>query len=67
MKPANSLIGSLIHQIMIGRVEADDRVIAGLFVADRLDHLLNGVDGIVAKIDAGTTVVTDRSHQELFD
>lgn len=60
MEPTDSLIGSLIHQIMIGRVEADNRVIAGLFVADRLDHLLNKVDGIVAKIDAGTTVITDR-------
>lgn len=60
MEPTNSLIGSLIRQIMIGRVEADHRVIAGLFVADRLDHLLNKVDGIVAKIDAGTTVITDR-------
>lgn len=60
MEPTDSLIGSLIHQIMIGRVEADNRVIAGLFVADRLDHLLNKVDGIVSKIDAGTTVITDR-------
>lgn len=62
MEPTDSLIGSLIHQIMIGRVEADNRVIAGLFVADRLDHLLNKVDGIVSKIDAGTTVVTDRYY-----
>lgn len=60
MEPTDSLIGSLIHQIMIGRVKADNRVIAGLFVADRLDHLLNEVDGIVSKIDAGTTVITDR-------
>ncbi len=62
MEPTSSPIGSLIHQIMIGRVKTDNRVIAGLFVADRLDHLLNEVDGIVAKINEGTTVITDRYY-----
>ncbi|MDE6530235.1 MAG: dTMP kinase [Lachnospiraceae bacterium] len=62
MEPTNSPIGSLIHQIMTGRVKTDNRVIAGLFVADRLDHLLNEVDGIVSKINEGTTVITDRYY-----
>lgn len=62
MEPTNSPIGSLIHQIMTGRVKADNRAIAGLFVADRLDHLLNEVDGIVSKINEGTTVITDRYY-----
>lgn len=62
MEPTNSPIGSLIHQIMTGRVKTDNRVIAGLFVADRLDHLLNEVDGIVPKINEGTTVITDRYY-----
>lgn len=62
MEPTNSPIGSLIHQIMTGRVKTDNRVIAGLFVADRLDHLLNEVDGIAAKINEGTTVITDRYY-----
>lgn len=62
MEPTDSPIGSLIHQIMTGRVKTDNRVIAGLFVADRLDHLLNEVDGIVPKINEGTTVITDRYY-----
>lgn len=62
MEPTNSPIGSLIHQIMTGRVKTDNRVIAGLFVADRLDHLLNEVDGIVARVNEGTTVITDRYY-----
>ena len=62
MEPTNSPIGSLIHQIMTGRVKTDNRVIAGLFVADRLDHLLNEVDGIVSKINEGTNVITDRYY-----
>lgn len=62
MEPTNSPIGSLIHQIMTGRLKTDNRVIAGLFVADRLDHLLNEVDGIIPKINEGTTVITDRYY-----
>jgi dTMP kinase len=62
MEPTDSPIGSLIHQIMTGRVKTDNKVIAALFAADRLDHLLNDVDGILAKISAGVTVVSDRYY-----
>lgn len=62
MEPTDSPIGSVIHQIMTGRIKTDNKVIAGLFVADRLDHLLNDVNGILAKILEGTTVITDRYY-----
>lgn len=62
MEPTDSPIGSLIHQIMTGRIKTDNKVIAGLFVADRLDHLLNDVNGVLAKIQEGTTVITDRYY-----
>lgn len=59
-EPTDSPIGSLIRNILKGRFQADHRTIAGLFVADRLDHLLNDVNGIVKKLDEGFTVITDR-------
>lgn len=62
MEPTDAPIGSLIHQIMTGRVKMDNKVIAALFAADRLDHLLNDVDGIVHKIEQGMTVVSDRYY-----
>lgn len=62
MEPTDSPFGSLIHQIMIGRIKTDNRVIAEMFVADRLDHLLNDVNGILYKINEGTTVITDRYY-----
>ena len=62
MEPTDGPIGSLIHQIMIGRMKTDNKVIASLFAADRLDHLLNETDGLVAKIEAGTTVISDRYY-----
>ena len=37
-------------------------MIAGLFAADRLDHLLNGRDGLLRQVEDGVTVVTDRYY-----
>lgn len=62
MEPTDSPIGSLIRQVLVGRVKTDNKVIAALFVADRLDHLLNEVNGIAAKIEEGTTVLCDRYY-----
>lgn len=62
MEPTDSPIGSLIHQFMTGRIKTDNRVIAALFVADRLDHLLNDVNGIANKINGGITVISDRYY-----
>ena len=62
MEPTDSPIGSLIHQIMTGRIKTDNKVIAALFVADRLDHLLNELNGINVKIHEGITVVSDRYY-----
>lgn len=61
-EPTDSPIGSLIHQIMTGRIQTDNKVIAALFVADRLDHLTNNIDGICQKIDEGITVISDRYY-----
>ena len=61
-EPTDSPIGSLIHQIMTGRILSDNRVVAALFVADRLDHLLNPTNGIYAKIIDGVSVITDRYY-----
>ncbi len=61
-EPTYSPVGSLIRQILVGRIKTDNKAIAALFVADRLDHLLNDVDGIAAKINEGTTVICDRYY-----
>lgn len=61
-EPTDSPIGSLVHQIMTGRMHADGRVISALFAADRLDHLLNDTNGLCREIDRGITVVTDRYY-----
>lgn len=61
-EPSGGPIGSQLRQILTGRMKADSRVIAALFAADRLDHLLNETDGIAARIEEGVTVLTDRYY-----
>jgi dTMP kinase len=61
-EPTDSPIGKIIRDIFTHKMEADHRTIAGLFVADRLDHLLNKTNGILKKLDEGYTVITDRYY-----
>jgi dTMP kinase len=61
-EPTDSPIGKTIRDIFSRRMEADERVIAALFVADRLHHLLNLEDGIIKKLEQGFTVITDRYY-----
>jgi dTMP kinase len=62
MEPTDSPIGSLIRQVLVGEMKTDNKVVAALFVADRLDHLLNKDNGIVKKINEGTIVLCDRYY-----
>ncbi|MEN2738513.1 dTMP kinase [Microbacterium sp. X-17] len=59
-EPTSGPIGSLIRQSFAGRVPLDDRVIAALFVADRIDHLTNARDGVLGFLERGIDVVSDR-------
>jgi dTMP kinase len=61
-EPTESPIGKMIRDIFTHKMEADHRVIAGLFVADRLDHLLNKTNGIIKMLEDGYTVITDRYY-----
>lgn len=61
-EPTDAPVGSLIHQIMTGRIKTDNKVIAALFLADRLDHLLNDADGLCDKINNGVSVISDRYY-----
>ena len=61
-EPTDGPIGKIIRDIFSHKMEADHRTIAGLFVADRLDHLLNKTNGILKKLEEGYTVITDRFY-----
>lgn len=61
-EPTNGPVGTLIRNGFNRRVDLDDRVIASLFVADRLDHITNAHDGMLGIVERGTTVICDRYH-----
>jgi dTMP kinase len=55
-------MGKMIRDAFNHRIEADQRTIAALFVADRLDHLLNKTNGVMKKLEDGYTVIMDRYY-----
>lgn len=61
-EPTYSPIGSLIRNVLTGRIACDNLSVAALFAADRLDHLQNNRDGILSKINGGTSVICDRYY-----
>jgi dTMP kinase len=61
-EPTDSPMGKMIRDVFSRRMEADHRTIAALFVADRLDHLLNKTNGILKMLNEGYTVITDRYY-----
>lgn len=61
-EPTSRPVGRLIRQGLTGETPLDPRVIAALYAADRLDHLVNGEDGVCAAIERGITVVSDRYY-----
>lgn len=61
-EPTDMRIGKMIRTILGGKEKADEKVIAALFVADRLDHILHETNGILKKLADGYTVITDRYY-----
>ncbi|MCK4767753.1 MAG: dTMP kinase [Desulfobacula sp.] len=61
-EPTDGPIGSLIRQMLSGKVPTDQRTIASLFAADRTEHLVNKVSGIRHKVDQGEIVLCDRYY-----
>ena len=61
-EPTPGPIGTLLRQVLTGKVRCDSRVVAPLFAADRLDHLLNEENGLCKAVDNGLTVLSDRYY-----
>jgi len=61
-EPTDGPVGSLIRQMLSGKVVTDQRTIASLFAADRTDHLVNEINGIQQKVKQGGLVLCDRYY-----
>ncbi len=62
LEPTFGMVGGVLHDILSGAKSADPKVVAALFVADRLDHLTNSENGILKWLDEGYTVLCDRYY-----
>ncbi|MBK6784439.1 MAG: dTMP kinase [Saprospiraceae bacterium] len=60
-EPTDNYIGKLIRDVFSYRYEASQETIAGLFVADRLDHLLHPEHGMLKMLET-KHVLTDRYY-----
>ncbi len=62
LEPTFGMVGEVLHDILSGKKVADPKVTASLFVADRLDHILNNEDGVLKSLNEGKTVICDRYY-----
>ncbi len=65
-EPTDSPIGSVIRNILNRRIVSDDKTIAALFLADRLDHIQNKQTGILQFLEKETHVVCDRYYYSSY-
>ena len=62
LEPTYGLVGGTLHNILSGKIKAEPKVTAALFVADRLDHLTNSEDGVLKSLENGEIVICDRYY-----
>jgi dTMP kinase len=61
-EPTKNYIGKHIREILLGEREGDEKTIAALFLADRIDHLTNPTYGMMGQLGKGETVISDRYY-----
>lgn len=61
-EPTPHETGKLIRAVFNHQVIADQHTIAALFVADRLQHILDEEHGLLKKLAEGFTVISDRYY-----
>lgn len=61
-EPTGGHLGKLLRRYLSGELQTDERAIAALFAADRIDHLTNKANGIARKIEDGINVISDRYY-----
>ncbi len=61
-EPTCSPFGTLLRQCMSKKIDTNERTIAALFAADRIDHIQNPATGMLPKLAAGKTVLCDRYY-----
>ena len=65
-EPTEGEAGSLLRRCLTGGADLPEQAIAGLFMTDRLDHILHPTKGILAHLEQGEIVLCDRYYFSSF-
>lgn len=61
-EPTNNFIGKIIKKIFLGKKKVDQHTFTALFLADRLEHILNPKYGILNLLKLNISVLCDRYY-----
>ncbi len=61
-EPTDAAVGGLIRETLSGQTKRSSAELAALFLADRIRHNTNPVNGIQGYIDSGVDVLCDRYY-----
>lgn len=61
-EPTDGYIGKIIREIFLNQKQADEHTITALFLADRLEHILNPNNGILKYLNSKISVLCDRYY-----
>lgn len=65
-EPTDGEAGKLLRRCLTGASDLPEKAIAGLFMTDRLDHILRPSEGILAHLEKGEIVLCDRYYFSSF-
>ena len=65
-EPSDGEAGQLLRRCLTGKADLPEQAIAGLFMTDRIDHILHPKTGLLAHLEAGEIVICDRYYFSSF-
>ena len=65
-EPTDGEAGKLLRRCLTGEADLPEQAIAGLFMTDRIDHILNVQTGILRHLEEGEIVLCDRYYFSSF-
>ena len=61
-EPTTGEAGVLLRRLLTGEADLPEQAIAGLFMTDRIDHILNAKTGMLRHLEEGEIVICDRYY-----
>ena len=66
MEPSEGEAGKLLRRCLTRECDLPEQAIAGLFMTDRIDHILNAQTGLLSHLERGEIIICDRYYFSSF-